>query len=81
MECPWTYRVSYKNTSKRSTKDKGFILTVKSTSHYDDDGPTHPLALNLLVYKRHRDRLKEYQVLKTQAGAHRVSVLPYTLSR
>jgi len=60
MECPWTYRVSYKNTSKRSTKDKGFILTVKSTSHYDDDGPTHPLALNLLVYKRHRNRLKEY---------------------
>ena len=33
------------------------------------------------MYQRHRDRLPEYQTLKAQAEAHRISILPYNLSR
>ena len=76
-ECPWACRVSFKFIGKRGSGEKGFVLTVKSISHDN----THPLAQNPLVYQRHRDRLEEYRVLKAQAQAHRISVLPYSLSR
>ena len=76
-DCPWECRVSYKSVGKRGEAQKGFILTVKSISH----GESHPLAQNPLIYQRHRERLEEYQVLKAHAQAHRVSVLPYSLSR
>jgi len=75
--CPWACRVSYKNVGKRGSGERGYILTVKSVSHDN----THPLASNPLVYQRHRERLIEYQTIKAQAQAHRVSVLPYSLSR
>ena len=74
-ECPWTCKVSYKSIGKRGSGEKGFVLTTTESSH------THPLAQNPLIYQRHRERLEEYQVLKAQARAHRVSILPYSLSR
>jgi hypothetical protein len=76
-DCPWACRVSYKSLGKRGSSKKGFVLTVKSVSHDN----THPLASNPFVYKRHKDRLPEYQMLKAQAQSHRTAVLPYSLSR
>ena len=64
--CPWSYRVSYKNISKRGSGERGYILTVKDLSH----GNTHRLASNPFVYQRHRERLTEYQALRAQARAH-----------
>lgn len=75
--CPWACRVSYKNIGKRGSGERAFILTVKDISH----GDTHPLASNPFVYQRHRERLPEYQAIKAQARAHRVAVMPYSLSR
>ena len=75
-DCPWSCRVSYKNAGKRGSGERAYILTVKSLSHND----THSLAPNPLTYKRHRDRLEEYQKLVASARTHRTSVLPYVLS-
>jgi hypothetical protein len=75
--CPWACRVSYKNIGKRGSGQRGYVLTVKDLSH----GDTHRLTSNSFIYQRHRERLVEYQVLRAQARAHRVSVLPYSLSR
>lgn len=76
-DCPWSVRVSYKLVGKRRSGQRAWVLTVKDDSH----GDTHPLAQNPLIYQRHRERLQEYQQLKAQARAHRVSIVPYTLSR
>jgi len=60
--CKWSCTVSYKSIGKRGSGIKGYILTVKSTSHNG-----HPLTPNPLVYQRHRERLDEYQKLRADA--------------
>jgi hypothetical protein len=75
-ECSWCCKVAFKYIGKRGRSEKGFVLTAISTSHKG-----HPLAANPLIYRQHRERLEEYQIIKAQAQAHRISVLPYSLSR
>ena len=55
MNCTWCCKVAFKFVGKRGKSEKGFVLTVKSTSHSD-----HPLAANPLVYRQHRERLEAY---------------------
>ncbi len=74
--CNWACRVSFRGIGKRGSNEKGHILAVKCLDHHG-----HQLSPNPLVFPRHRERLDEFQALKTQARAHRLSVIPYSTSR
>ena len=74
--CQWCCKVSYKSIGKRGSGKKGYILTVKCLDHHG-----HELVDNPLIFQRHKERLEEYQALKTQARAHRISIIPYSVSR
>ena len=74
--CKWSCRVSYKSVGKRGSGQKGYVLSVKCLDHHG-----HEMAINPFIFPGHKERLEEFQALKTQARAHRVSIIPYSVSR
>src|SRR5215475_12309050 len=76
--CPWRCLVTFKSIGKRDSGKKGFVLSVKCLSH----GDTHPLSPeNPLIFYSHRQSLEEYQEALAQARFHRMSIIPYSVSR
>lgn len=73
--CLWCCKVAWKFTGKRGQSPRAWVLAVKDLSH------SHSLANNPFIYRQHKERSDEYKILKAQARAHRVSVLPYSTSR
>ena len=74
--CKWRVSVSFKSIGKRGGSEKAYILGIRSIEHLG-----HSLSENPLIFPGHRSRLEEFKRLKEQARNHRLTIIPYSISR
>ena len=75
--CSWSVRVSWKSISKRGSKNKAFILIIKSLTHEDHDLTENPLT----VFPRYLVETQEYREVLETARYYRLAIIPYSASR
>lgn len=74
--CEWSVRVSLKTVGPRGSGHKAWTLSVKSLEHVG-----HKAVENPLSFPRHKARLDEFQRALAQSRLHRISIIPYSVSR